>query len=74
MVYEPSVQALAERTGAVVVSVNYRLASETLNKFPAAHEDAYAAKIAVAGESAGGNMAAAACLLAKELSLALPVH
>lgn len=24
MVYEPSVQALAERTGAVVVSVNYR--------------------------------------------------
>ncbi len=42
-VYEPSAQALAERTGAVVVSVDYRLASETMNKFPAAHEDAYAA-------------------------------
>lgn len=90
MVYEPSAQALAERTGAVVVSVDYRLASETMNKFPAAHEDAYAAykwvrenaasiginpaKIAIAGESAGGNMAAAVCLLAKERNLALPVH
>ncbi|MGI4737865.1 MAG: alpha/beta hydrolase [Janthinobacterium lividum] len=90
MVYEPSAQALAERTGAVVFSVDYRLASETMNKFPAAHEDAYAAykyvrdnaaalnvnpaKIAVAGESAGGNMAAAVCILARERGLALPVH
>lgn len=89
-VYEPSAQALAERTGAVVFSVDYRLASETMNKFPAAHEDAYAAykyvrdnaatlninpaKIAVAGESAGGNMAAAVCILARERGLALPVH
>ena len=89
-VYEPSAKALAERTGAVVVSVDYRLATETMNKFPAAHEDAYAAykwvrenaaaiginpaKIAVAGESAGGNMAAGICLLSKERSLALPVH
>ena len=90
MVYESSAQALAERTGAVVVSVDYRLASETMNKFPAAHEDAYAAykwvrenatsiginpaKIATAGESAGGNMAVAVCLLAKERGLALPMH
>jgi acetyl esterase len=89
-VYEPSAQALAERTGAVVVSVDYRLASETMNKFPAAHEDAYAAykwvhdnaasigvnpaKIAVAGESAGGNMAAAVCILARERAYALPIH
>jgi acetyl esterase len=89
-VYEPSAQALAERTGAIVFSVDYRLASETANKFPAAHEDAYAAykyvrdnaanlnvnpaKIAVAGESAGGNMAAAVCILARERGLALPVH
>ncbi|WP_240735011.1 alpha/beta hydrolase [Hymenobacter sp. UV11] len=89
-VYEPSAQALAERTGAVVVSVDYRLASETMNKFPAAHEDAYAAykwvrdnaasiginpaKIAIAGESAGGNMAAAVCILARERGLALPIH
>ncbi len=90
MVYEPSAQALAERTGAIVFSVDYRLASETMNKFPAAHEDAYAAykwvrdnaatlnvnpaKIAVAGESAGGNMAAAVCILARERGLTLPVH
>lgn len=89
-VYEPSAQALAERTGAVVVSVDYRLASETMNKFPAAHEDSYAAykwvhdnaasininpaKIAIAGESAGGNMAAAVCILARERGLALPIH
>ncbi|NML64518.1 alpha/beta hydrolase [Hymenobacter sp. RP-2-7] len=89
-VYEPSAKALANNTGAIVFSVDYRLASETMNKFPAAHEDAYAAykyvrdnaaalgvnpaKIAVAGESAGGNLAAAVCLLAKERGLALPVH
>ncbi len=89
-VYEPSAKALADRTGAIVFSVDYRLASETMNKFPAAHEDAYAAykyvrdnaaalkvnptKIAVAGESAGGNMAAAVCILARERGVALPVH
>ena len=90
MVYEPSAKTLADRTGAIVISVDYRLASETTNKFPAAHEDAYAAykwvrdnaatlkinpaKIAVAGESAGGNMAAAVCILARERSYTLPVH
>ena len=89
-VYEPSAKALADRTGAVVFSVDYRLASETMNKFPAAHEDSYAAykyvrdnaaalgvnpaKIAIAGESAGGNMAAAVCLLAKARSYPLPIH
>jgi acetyl esterase/lipase len=89
-VYEPSAKALAANTGAIVISVDYRLASESMNKFPAAHEDAYAAykwvrdnaatlninpaKIAVAGESAGGNMAAAVCILARERGLALPVH
>ncbi|MBC6613170.1 alpha/beta hydrolase [Hymenobacter sp. BT507] len=87
-VYEPSAKALAANTNAIVVSVDYRLSPEA--KFPAAHEDAYAAykwvkdnaasiggnaaKVAVAGESAGGNMAAAVCLLAKERNLALPVH
>lgn len=89
-VYEPSAKALATNTGAIVISVDYRLASETMNKFPAAHEDAYAAykwvrdnaaslnvnpaKIAVAGESAGGNMAAAVCILARERGVTLPVH
>ncbi|UOQ69530.1 alpha/beta hydrolase [Hymenobacter volaticus] len=87
-VYEPSAKALAENTGAIVVNVDYRLSPEA--KFPAAHEDSYAAykwvrdnaasfggnpaKVAVAGESAGGNLAVAVALLAKERSFTLPAH
>jgi acetyl esterase len=70
-VYDASAKSLAQETGAIVVAVAYRKAPE--NKFPAAHDDAYAAyewvtknagsikgnanKIALAGESAGGNLA-----------------
>ena len=87
-VYEPSCKALAANTGAIVVSVDYRLAPEA--KFPNAHEDSYAAykwardnaasfggnpaKVAVAGESAGGNMAVTTCLLAKQRGYAQPIH
>ena len=86
--YEPSAKALAEKTGAVVVSVAYRQAPE--NKFPAAHEDAFAAyqwvlenastingdpdRIAVAGESAGGNLAVAVTLMARDEGVELPTH
>jgi acetyl esterase len=70
---------VARTVGAVVVSVDYRLAPG--HRFPAAVDDAYAAVLwaaenrahlgadgpmAVMGESAGGNLAAVMCLLARD--------
>lgn len=71
---------LARLTGMNLVSVDYRLAPEHV--FPAALDDAYAAtrwvaqhaaelhcdarQLMVAGDSAGGNLAVATCLRAKE--------
>jgi acetyl esterase/lipase len=73
-------QRFVERSGAVVVSVDYRLAPEY--PFPAALDDCYAAlrwmqanaeqlqidisRIAVAGASSGGSLAAALALLARD--------
>ncbi|WP_229209694.1 alpha/beta hydrolase [Dyadobacter koreensis] len=87
-VYDASAKGLAEQTGAVVVSVAYRLAPE--HKFPTAHNDAYAAylwtvsnaasikgdpkNIAVAGESAGGNLAANVSIMARDKGAQIPVH
>lgn len=71
-------RSLADAFGGVTIAVDYRLAPE--HKFPAAAEDAFAAvqwiaanadalgvsasKLAVGGDSAGGNLAAVAALMA----------
>jgi acetyl esterase len=78
--YDAVCAHIATRVGAVVVSVDYRLAPE--HRMPTAAEDAYAAtvwlaahaaevgadmtRIAVAGDSAGGNLAAVVALLARD--------
>ena len=76
----PTSRGLANRVGAIAISVQYRLAPET--RFPGAAEDCYAATLwalknaqefggdpsimAVAGTSAGGNLSAAVSQMARD--------
>ncbi|MDZ4264246.1 MAG: alpha/beta hydrolase [Mycobacterium sp.] len=80
-------RAMARHTDSVVVSVEYRRAPE--HPAPAAAEDAYGAfdwvarhaaelgldprRIAVAGDSAGGNLAAVTPILCRDRGAAIPV-
>ena len=82
--YDTALRALANASGAIVAGVDYRLAPE--HRFPAALEDSLAAirwlaahadelggdgsRLAVAGDSAGGNLAA---VVARRLRVELPI-
>jgi acetyl esterase len=83
--HDDHARLLCAETGAVVVSVDYRLAPE--DPFPAGHLDAVAAlhfvadragelggdptRLAVAGDSAGGNLAAGVAIAARDGGIAL---
>lgn len=87
-VYDGGARGLASAAQALVISVDYRLAPE--HKFPAAWMDALAAYrwvvanarryngdprlVAVAGESAGGNLAIATAIAARNTDVQMPVH
>lgn len=86
--YNASAEGLANQVEAVVVSVAYRQAPE--HKFPTAHNDSYAAyewtvknaasikgdpkKIAIVGESAGGNLGASVSMMARDKAMQLPLY
>ena len=86
--YDASPRAIANAAKAIVVSTHYRQGPE--NKFPAAHDDTLAAykwvlanatdiggdpkRVALVGESAGGNMAANIAIAARDQKLQAPVH
>lgn len=78
--HDKECRALCNRAGCIVVAVHYRLAPE--HPFPAAPDDCYAAlewvaahasefdgdpdRLAVGGDSAGGNLSAVVALLARD--------
>lgn len=86
--YDAAPRAMSKALNAIVVSVEYRHAPEF--KFPAQHDDAAAAyrwtlqnaaswggdpaRIATVGESAGGNLAIATAIYARDNGLTVPRH
>jgi acetyl esterase len=86
--YDASPRAICKATDALVISTEYRQGPE--DKFPAAHNDAFGAyqwtlqnagrwggdakKVAVVGESAGGNLAASVSIMAQDKGMQMPIH
>jgi acetyl esterase len=86
--YDPTCRALTNAVRCVVVSIEYRLAPE--HKFPAAPEDCYAAlqwvganadgingdpmRIAIGGDSAGGNLTAVVAQMSRDRGGVRPVY
>ncbi|MFY7897511.1 MAG: alpha/beta hydrolase, partial [Candidatus Planktophila sp.] len=84
-IYDASLTTLANRTGATIISVNYQKAPE--HPFPIPFDDCYATlewvlansevlrinrqSVAVAGDSAGGNLASAVALKARDQKIEL---
>ena len=87
-VYDGGPRGVSALADVIVISVHYRQAPE--HRFPAAHEDAVAAfawvlanadslhgdpeRVAVMGESAGGNLALHVAIVARDRGLQAPAH
>lgn len=86
-VYDSSPRALANAASCIVVSCHYRQGPE--DPWPAAHDDVFEAytwvldhleeiggdsRLAIAGESAGGNLALSTAIRARDEGLTLPLH
>lgn len=85
--YDASARALTNGASAIVVAVEYRKGPEA--KFPAAHDDSLAAyqwvlanaatfggdtkRVAVVGESAGGNLACNVSIMARDKNIQQPL-
>lgn len=86
--YDATPRAIAAKGKMIVVSAEYRHAPE--NRFPAAHDDAFAAyqwvlanarrlggdprRVAVMGESAGANLAINTSIAARDNGVQMPMH
>jgi acetyl esterase len=86
--YDATPRSMAAQSRAIVVSAHYRQAPE--HRLPAAHDDAFAAwrwlidnaaslggdpdRIAVMGESAGGNLALNVSIRARDAGMQMPLH